>query len=202
MTVQNTPHSTRVNTEAMDQLFREARSFSKWQDRPVGLPVLEEIYELMKYGPTSANTSPARFLFLATEEAKSRLVPLLPEGNQEKARTAPVVAIVAYDLEFFHKLDKLMPFRDLKPWFAGDPRQAEVTAIQSGTLQGAYLMLAARAVGLDCGPMLGDLKKIDDEFFMGTHWRANFLCCLGYGDRTQLHPRLPRLDFNEASKIL
>jgi len=193
---------TRLDTPALDQLFREARSFSKWQDKPVSLPLIEEIYHLLKFGPTSANTSPARFLFLTTPEAKSRLVPLLPEMNQEKARTAPVVAIVAYDLEFYHKLDKLMPFRDIKPWFAGDPAQASQTAIQSGTLQGAYLMLAARALGLDCGPMLGDLGKIDQEFFAGTSWRSNFICSLGYGDRSLLHPRLPRLDFAEAVKTL
>jgi len=201
MTVQNAPDGTRLDGAAMDQLFHEARSYSKWQTRPVERAILEEIYELLKYGPTSANTSPARFLFLTTEEAKSRLVPLLPEGNKEKAGTAPVVAIVAYDLEFFHKLGKLMPYRDLKPWFS-DPTQAERTAIQSGTLQGAYLMLAARAFGLDCGPMLGDMKKIDEEFFEGTSWHANFLCCLGHGDRAQLHPRLPRLDFGEAARIL
>ena len=194
--------TVRLNAAALDQLFREARSFSKWQDRPVSPQLIEEIYDLLKFGPTSANTSPARFLFLTTPAAKARLVPPLPEMNQEKARTAPVVAIVAYDLEFYHKLDKLMPFRDIKSWFAGDPAQASRTATQSGTLQGAYLILAARAMGLDCGPMLGDMDKIDQEFFTGTSWRSNFICSLGYGDRSQLHPRLPRLDFAEAAKTL
>ena len=168
----------------------------------MSLRLIEEIYDLLKFGPTSANTSPARFLFLTTPDAKARLVPLLPEMNQEKARTAPVVAIVAYDLEFYHRLDKLMPYRDIKSWFAGDPVQASQTATQSGTLQGAYLILAARALGLDCGPMLGDLNKIDQEFFVGTTWRTNFLCGLGYGNKSQLHPRLPRLDFSEAVRTL
>jgi len=193
---------TKLEAPVLDQLFREARSFSKWQDRPVSPQLIEEIYDLLKFGPTSANTSPARFLFLTTPEAKARLVSLLPEMNQEKARTAPVVAIVAYDLEFYHKLDKLMPFRDIKPWFSGDPTMASQTATQSGTLQGAYFILAARALGLDCGPMLGDLTKIDQEFFTGTTWRSNFVCSLGYGDKSQLHPRLPRLDFAEAVKTL
>jgi 3-hydroxypropanoate dehydrogenase len=191
----------RLDTAALDQLFREARSFSKWQDKPVADELIEELYELLKFGPTSANTTPARFLFLTTPAAKERLASRLPEMNQEKARTAPVVAVVAYDLEFYHKLDKLMPFRDIKSWFA-DPAQALRTATQSGTLQGAYLILAARALGLDCGPMLGDLDQIDREFFAGTTWRANFVCALGYGDRDQLHPRLPRLDFDEAVTVL
>ena len=192
----------RINDTALDQLFREARSFSKWQDKPIAPSLVEELYDLLKFGPTSANTSPARFVFLTTPEAKARLVPLLPEMNQEKARTAPVVAIVAYDLEFYHKLDKLMPFRDIKGWFSGDPVQAKTTAVQSGTLQGAYLIMAARALGLDTGPMLGDLGKIDQEFFAGTTLHSNFICALGYGDKTQLHPRLPRLDFAEAAQTL
>jgi len=200
----NTTHdqTDRLDALALDQLFREARSFSKWQDRPISPQLIEEMYDLLKFGPTSANTTPARFLFLTTPEAKERLVPLLPEMNQEKARTAPVVAIIAYDMEFYHKLDTLMPFRDIKSWFANEPIQAIHTATQSGTLQGAYLILAARALGLDCGPMLGDPDKLDQEFFSGTSWRSNFICSLGYGDRSQLHPRLPRLDFTEAVKVL
>ena len=194
--------TTKLADPALDQLFRQARSFSQWQDRPVAPELIEEIYDLLKFGPTSANTTPARFLFLTTPAAKARLVPLMPEMNQAKTRTAPVVAIVAYDTEFYHKLDKLMPYRDIKSWFTADPAQASRTAIQGGTLQGAYLMLAARAMGLDCGPMLADLDKIDQEFFAGTTWRTNFLCALGYGDRSHLHPRLPRLDFAEAAKTL
>ncbi len=190
-----------LDATALDLLFREARTFSKWQDKPLEPGLIEELYELLKFGPTSANTSPARFLFLTTSEAKERLAAVLPEMNREKTRTAPVVAVIAYDLKFYHKLDKLMPHRDIKSWFA-DPAQALRTATQSGTLQGAYLILAARALGLDCGPMLGDLTLIDKEFFEGTTWRANFVCALGYGDRGQLHPRLPRLDFDEAVTVL
>lgn len=193
--------SPRLEASALDQLFREARTATKWLDAPVDPALIQELYELLKWGPTSANTSPARFVFLTSDEAKGRLVKLLPEGNQEKARTAPVVVLVAYDVEFFHKLDKLMPYRDLKPWFS-KPEVAAQNAAQSGTLQGAYLILAARALGLDCGPMLGDLEAIDREFFEGTTWKTNFVCALGYGDRAQLHPRLPRLDFEEAARIL
>jgi len=200
-TMTTTQDTVRLDAAALDQLFREARSFSKWQNRPIEPELIQELYELLKFGPTAANTSPARFLFLTTPEAKERLAAVLPEMNQEKTRTAPVVAIVAYDLEFSEKLGKLMPFRDIKSWFS-DPAQALRTAHQSGTLQGAYLILAARALGLDCGPMLGDLNKIDEEFFKGTTWRSNFVCALGYGDRTQLHPRLPRLDFSEATMTL
>ena len=192
----------RLNDQALDQLFRQARSFSNWQNRPVDPTLIEELYDLLKFGPTSANTSPARFLFLSSDEAKNRLVSILPEGNQEKARTAPVVAIVAYDLDFYEQLGKLMPHRDMKPAFVGNSARISHTATQSGTLQGAYLLLAARALGLDCGPMLGDLEKIDNEFFPGTSWRSNFVCALGYGDRTQLGPRLPRLNFAEAVKTL
>lgn len=193
--------SPRLEASALDQLFREARTATKWLEAPVDPTLIQELYELLKWGPTSANTSPARFVFLTSDEAKARLVGLLPEGNQEKARTAPVVVLVAYDLEFHQKLDKLMPYRDLKPWFS-NPDVAAQTAAQSGTLQGAYLILAARALGLDCGPMLGDLGAIDREFFEGTTWKTNFVCALGYGDRAQLHPRLPRLDFEEAARIL
>jgi len=193
--------SPRLEDQALDQLFREARTATKWLDAPVDPNLIQELYELLKWGPTSANSSPARFVFLTSDEAKARLVKVLPEGNQEKARTAPVVALVAYDLEFFEKLDKLMPYRDLKPWFS-QPEVAAKSAAQSGTLQGAYLILAARALGLDCGPMLGDLDAIDKEFFDGTTWKTNFVCALGYGDRAQLHPRLPRLTFEEAARIL
>ncbi len=192
----------RLDDAALDLIFREARSFSFWQARPVEETLIREIYELVKLGPTSANTSPARFLFLASEEAKARLVPLMPEQNREKTRTAPLVALVAYDLAFFEKLDKLVPYRDLKPWFADNRAFAERTAMQSGTLQGAYLMIAARSLGLDCGPMLGDADRIDAEFFPGSTWRVNFVCALGYGRRERLFPRLPRLDFDEAARIL
>jgi 3-hydroxypropanoate dehydrogenase len=194
--------SSQLDDASLDVLFREARSFSFWQPRPVEPSVVRKLYDLVKFGPTSANTSPARFVFLTSEEAKTRLVPLMPEGNQEKTRTAPVVALIAYDLKFYEKLDKLMPHRDYKPWFAGNPAQAEKTAMQSGTLQGAYLILAARSLGLDCGPMLGNDEQINAEFFPDSSWRINFICALGYGVREKLFPRLPRLDFEESARIL
>lgn len=198
-----TEHSANaLDEKALDQLFRHARTHSTWQDRKVEPQLLRQLYDLMKFGPTSANTSPARIVFLTSDEAKARLVPALPEMNQEKARTAPVVAIIAYDLNFWEKLDKLMPHRDYKPWFSGNPAFAEKTALQSGTLQGAYFMLAARSLGLDCGPYLGDDEKVNAEFFAGTTWRVNFLCSLGYGVPEKLYPRLPRLDFEEAVQVL
>jgi 3-hydroxypropanoate dehydrogenase len=192
----------RLDDAALDMLFREARSYSFWQQRPVEESLIHTLYDLVKFGPTSANTSPARFVFVTSEEAKARLVPLMPEQNREKTRTAPVVALIAYDLKFYEKLDKLMPHRDYKPWFANNPAFTEKTALQSGTLQGAYLMLAARSLGLDCGPMLGDDEKINAEFFPNSSWRINFVCALGYGVKEKLFPRLPRLDFDEAARVL
>jgi len=191
-----------LDDAALDLLFREARSFSFWQPRPVEESLIRRLYDLLKLGPTSANTSPARFVFVTSDEARARLVPLMPEMNREKTRSAPVVVLVAYDMEFYQKLGKLMPHRDYKPWFAGNPPFAEKTAVQSGTLQGAYLMLAARSLGLDCGPMLGNDDQINAEFFPDSSWRLNFVCALGYGAREKLYPRLPRLDFDEAAVIL
>ena len=194
--------SGRLDDSALDQLFREARSFSHWQDRPVEESVIRELYDLLKMGPTSANTSPARFVFVTSQEAKDRLAPLMPELNQEKTRRAPLVVLIAYDPHFHEKLGTLMPYRDIKPWFEEDPAFSDQTARQSGTLQGAYLMMAARSLGLDCGPMLGDNEKIEAEFFKGLRWKLNFVCALGYGEREKLYPRLPRLDFNDAAIVL
>lgn len=191
-----------LGNHALDLLFREARSFSSWQERPVEPELLRQLYDLMKWAPTSANSSPARFVFLTSEEAKARLIPALPEQNRAKAAAAPVVVLIAYDLEFWKRLDKLMPHRDYKPWFSENPDFAGKTAQQSGTLQAAYLMLAARSLGLDCGPMLGDDDKVNAEFFADSSLRINFVCALGYGDRNKLYPRLPRLDFEEAVTVL
>jgi 3-hydroxypropanoate dehydrogenase len=196
------PSQTRLDDRGLDQLFRDARSYSFWQQRPIEESVIRELYDLLRMGPTSANTSPARFVFVRSEEAKARLVPLMPEQNQEKTRTAPLVVLIAYDLRFYEKLGKLMPYRDIKPWFTENPGFSEQTARQSGTLQAAYLMLAARSLGLDCGPMLGDNEKIDAEFFSDQAWRLNFVCAIGYGLKEKLFPRLPRLDFSEAAVIL
>lgn len=210
--------SAALSDAALDQLFRNARTFSHWLEKPVGDDTLRQLYELMKWGPTSANGSPARILFLRTPVAKQRLIPALSPTNVEKVRTAPVTAIIGYDLCFYEQMPKLFPhapgYRDV---FAKSPELAEVTARRNSSLQGAYLIIAARALGLDCGPMSGfDNAKVDREFFEAgkevgpydqeffplTHVRANFLCNLGYGDRSKVHPRNPRLSFEEACALL
>ena len=194
----------RLNDEALDVVFRKARTFSYWLDRGVTVETLQELYELMKWGPTSANSSPARIVFVRTPEAKQRLAPALAPLNLEKTMSAPVTAIVAYDLQFYEKLPALFPNAPgMKDMFVESAELAEATAKRNGSLQGAYLMVAARAVGLDCGPMSGfDNAKLDAEFFPGTHLRSNFLCNLGYGDASKLHPRNPRLAFEEACTVL
>jgi 3-hydroxypropanoate dehydrogenase len=193
----------RVDGEALDALFREARTHSAWLKHDVPKDLLREAYDLAKMGPTSANTSPARFVFLTTEEAKERLIPALMPGNVEKTRSAPVTVIVAQDLEFYEQLPRLWPHAEAKSWFAGNPALIADTAARNSTLQGAYLMLAARALGLDCGPMSGfDADKVNAEFFPDGKWRVNFLFNLGFGDLEKLHPRAPRLDFDEACCVL
>jgi 3-hydroxypropanoate dehydrogenase len=165
--------------------------------------LIHEVYELFKFGPTSANTCPARVLFLKSQEAKARLLPALAPGNVDKTRSAPVTAVVAYDLEFYEKLPFLAPNADYRSMFAGKPDLIQETAFRNGSLQGAYLMLAARALGLDCGPMSGfDQAKVNAEFFPDGKWKANFICNLGYGDASKLQPRQPRLSFDEACKLL
>ena len=192
-----------ISDQALDQLFRHGRTYYAWKPEPVGTQKLEEIYELFKLGPTSVNCSPARVVFLTTEEAKARLLPALSPTNVEKSRTAPVVALVAYDLEFYEKLPTLFPFVDAKAWFVGNEKMIHDTAVRNGTLQGGYFMLAARALGLDCGPMSGfDAGKVDAEFFPDGKWKINFVCNLGYGDATGQHSRAPRLGFDEACRVL
>ncbi len=165
--------------------------------------LLLQIYNLMKWGPTSANSSPARIVFVKSTEAKAKLLPCMAAGNVEKTKAAPVTAIIAQDMEFYEKLPKLFPFADARSWFAGNKPFIESTAFRNSTLQGAYFIIAARSVGLDCGPMSGfDNAKVDAAFFEGTTWKSNFICNLGYGDSSKLHPRAPRLEFNEACKIL
>ena len=193
----------RVDGEALDTLFREARTHSTWLPRPVPEDLLREAYDLARMGPTSANSSPARFVFLTTEEAKERLIPALMPGNVEKTRSAPVTVIVAQDLEFYEQLPRLWPQVDARSWFAGNAGLIADTAARNSSLQGAYFMLAARALGLDCGPMSGfDAEKVNAEFFPDGKWRANFLVNLGFGDSEKLHPRAPRLDFEEACCVL
>jgi 3-hydroxypropanoate dehydrogenase len=195
--------SGKFSEAELDQLFRTARTRNGWRPEPVPEAVIRELYDLLKWGPTSANLSPARFVFLTTEAAKARLAPHLSSSNQTKALTAPVIAIVAYDLQFAEHAPRLFPHSPgVKDWF-GDPTVAQETAFRNGTLQGAYLILAARALGLDCGPMSGfDPKGVDAEFFGGSSLRTNFICNLGYGSEENLFERLPRLSFEEACRIL
>jgi 3-hydroxypropanoate dehydrogenase len=193
----------RLSAEALDQLFRQARTFSAWLPDRVPVTVLKEAYELARLGPTSANSSPARFVFLTTTEAKARLLPALSPGNVEKTRTAPVTAIIAWDTEFYEKLPKLFPQFDMRAIFAGNQALIDESALRNTSLEGAYFILAARALGLDCGPMSGfDAKKVNAEFFPAGKWKVNFLCNLGHGDRNKLYPRNPRLEFEEACRIL
>ena len=207
-----------LDDQALDQIFRTARTYGAWLEDPVRDDMLQQIYGLMKWGPTSANASPARLVFVRSKAAKERLRPTLSPGNVDKTMAAPVTVIVAYDLLFFEKLPKLFPhspgMRDL---FASNPQLVEVTAKRNSSLQGAYLIVAARALGLDCGPMSGfDNAKLDEEFFgagrecegceqeffPAGHVKSNFLCNLGYGDPAKLFPRGPRLEFDEACSLL
>ena len=187
----------------LDQIFRQARTHNAWRDRDIPDSLLHELVDLVKLGPTSANCSPARFLFVKSPTAKERLKPLLSEGNREKTMKAPVCTIIGYDLDFYQHLPRLFPHTDAKSWFEGKPKKIEETAFRNGTLQGAYLILAARALGLDTGPMSGfDNRGVDREFFAGTNIKSNFLCSLGYGDPSVLFPRSPRFAFDEMAQIL
>lgn len=192
-----------LDAVALDTLFRTARTHNGWLDRPVTDDDLHRLYDLMKMAPTSANCSPARIVFVRSAEAKARLRPALSAGNLEKTMAAPVTAIIGYDLQFAEHMPRLFPHNpDARNWF-NDPKVAEVVAFRNGTLQGAYFILAARAVGLDTGPMSGfDNAQVDAEFFPGGRVRSNFLCNLGHGDSSKLFPRSPRLDFAEVCKVL
>ncbi len=192
-----------LDTAALDLLFREARTYNGWLPKPVSDEQLHAIYDLCKWGPTSANSCPMRILFLRSDEAKARLLPTLAPNNVEKSRTAPVVAVIAYDVEFYEKLPELYPAVDARVWFVGKPEAIQATAFRNSSLQGGYFILAARSQGLDCGPMSGfDANKVDAEFFPDGKWKVNFICNLGYGDDSTLYPRNPRLMFDEACKIL
>lgn len=192
-----------IDQQALDQLFLSARTYSGWQAKPVPDELLVKIVDLMKLGPTSANCEPGRIVFVKSAGAKARLKPFLSSGNTDKTMAAPVTAIIGHDLEFHEKLPQLFPHTDAKSWFTGKPEHVIETAFRNGSLQGAYLMLAARALGLDCGPMSGfDQAGVTAEFFAGTAIKANFLCNLGYGDAAALKPRLPRLAFDEVAKIV
>jgi 3-hydroxypropanoate dehydrogenase len=193
-----------LNDDGLDLVFRTARTHSVWLNKPVDDALLRQVYDLARMGPTSANMSPMRIVFVKSPEAKERLKAALAEGNVTKTMTAPVTAILGMDIRFYEKLPKLFPHADAKSWFANLPESAlEYAALRNSSLQGAYFMLAARALGLDCGPMSGfDNAKVDAAFFAGTTVKSNFLCNLGYGDASKLHPRSPRLPFDEACQLV
>ncbi len=191
-----------LDGKALDQLFREARAHNGWQDRPASEEVLLQLYDLLKMGLTSDNCSPARFVLVQSPAAKARLKPCLAPGNVEKTMTAPATVIVGYDPEFYEKLPYLFPHTDARSWFVGNPELIESTAFRNGSLQGAYLILAARALGLDYGTMSAfDNEKVDAEFFPDGRIKSNFRVNLGYGDPGKLYPRAPRLTFEEACQV-
>ncbi|MEI6320078.1 MAG: malonic semialdehyde reductase, partial [Pseudomonadota bacterium] len=193
---------TTLDQAGRNLLFNEARTHNGWTDQPVSDDTLRELFDLLKMAPTSANCSPARFVFLRSAESRQKLAPALLPGNLEKTLAAPVTVIVACDLAFHEQLPRLFPHADARSWFAGNEDLIRETAFRNGTLQGAYMMLAARAVGLDCGPMSGfDKAKVDEAFFADTPWRSNFLCNLGHGDPSKLFPRSPRFQFEDACRV-
>lgn len=192
----------RADDATLDLLFNNAISQNGWQDRPLPDGALQEIWNLTRMGPTSANCSPARIVFVSSPEAKEKLKPAMNEGNVAKVMAAPTTAIIGTDMEFYEKLPQLFPHTDARSWFAGDGDKILDTASRNGTLQGAYFMIAARAIGLDCGPLSGfDKARVDELFFAGTPIKSNFLCSIGYGDESQVFERSPRLSFDEACRV-
>lgn len=193
-----------IDAAALDQLFLAARTHNKWLDKDVPDSLLRELYDVMKMGPTSANCQPARIVFVKSAAAKERLKPFLSEGNRAKTMSAPVCAIIGFDLEFYENLPRTFPHNQAaKSWFTGNAAHTEITAFRNGSLQGAYFILAARALGLDTGPMSGyDQAGVDKEFFPGGKVKSNFLCSVGYGDPSALMDRLPRLPFDDVAQIL
>lgn len=196
-------HDIALTVDALDQIFREARSYNGWIDKPVGDGKLHAIWELMKMGPTSANMLPARIVWVKSEEAKAKLARLAMEGNQEKILSAPVTAILGYDIDFHEELPWLFPHTDAKSWFEGDEEGRKEGAFRNSSLQGAYLIIAARALGLDCGPMSGFDNDAVDKAFFGDNPRqkSNFICSIGYGDPTTIFDRSPRPDFDTFNSI-
>jgi 3-hydroxypropanoate dehydrogenase len=191
-----------LTDEAQDLIFRDAHTARGWQGEKVSPELLEKIYDLMKFGPTSANCSPLRVVFVQSPEAKEKLKPCLDPGNVAQTMAAPATAIFAYDMKFYDHLSKLYPQTDARSWFAGNDAKIFDTAFRNGTLQAGYFMIAARGLGLDCGPMSGfDNKKLDAAFFADGRYKSNFLCNLGYADPARIYPRNPRLGFGEACQI-
>lgn len=192
-----------INRDAQDILFREARTHNGWTHEKIKHELIRSVFDLMKWGPTSANCCPARFVFVESPEAKKRLEPLMDKGNLQKTMDAPMTAIIAHDLDFYEYLPKLFPHTDARSWFAGNDALIKSTAFRNGTLQGGYFMLAARGLGLDCGPMSGfNAEGVKNEFFKGQNVEITFLCNLGYGDPSKLHPRSPRFAFDDVCKIV
>jgi 3-hydroxypropanoate dehydrogenase len=192
-----------INDEALDIVFRDARTRNGWEERKVTTTLMQAVYDLMKWGPTSANCSPARFVFVTSDEGKLRLKPHLDKGNVAKTMASPCCVIIGHDMEFYEKLPQLFPHTDARSWFSGNDKKIADTAFRNGTLQGAYFMIAARSLGLDCGPMSGfDNAGVDEEFFKGTSVKSNFICSIGYGTDENLFPRSPRLSFDEACEIV
>lgn len=196
--------TTAIADAGLDQIFRQARSHSYWQGKPLTDTLIEAVYELAKWGPTSANCSPARFVFVKSDEAKERLKPFLIPTNVHKVMDSAATVIIAQDMEFYEKIPHLFPHNPgAREWFAGNDEAIATTAFRNSSLQGAYFMIAARALGIDCGPMSGfDNAGVDKEFFSGTAWKSNFICAIGYGDESHIHDRSPRLSFGDACQIL
>src|SRR6266699_1662842 len=194
--------NTPISIMSIQQLFTAARTHHAWQDRDIADALLHEIYDLAKWGPTSANSLPMRIVFVKSKSEKEKPLPAVAGSNVEQVRSAPVTAIIAYDQKFYDQLPTLFPAYDARPMFVSNPALSEQTAFRNGTLQGAYFILAARALGLDAGPMSGfDNAKVDQAFFEESSWKSNFLCNIGYGDAAKLHPRGPRLSFDQACLI-
>ena len=193
----------KLSEEVFGQLFTQARTHHDWLSKEVTDFQIRELYDVMKWAPTALNAAPLRMLFLKSKESRERLVPALMGSNVEQVRSSPVTAIIAYDLEFFEKLPYLFPAFDAKAGFVGNPTYIESTAFRNSSLQGGYLILAARSLGLDAGPMSGfNPAEVDHIFFSGTSWKVNFICNIGYGNANKLYPRGPRLSFDEVAKIL
>lgn len=191
-----------LDTSGRNVLFNDGRTYFAFQNKPVPEVLLREAWDLARMAPTSTNSQPGRIVFVRSPEAKAKLRPALAPGNVDKTMAAPVTAIIAHDLEFYDKLPRLFPHTDARAWFVGNEAMITSTAFRNGSLQGAYFLLALRAVGLDSGAMSGfDNAKVDDAFFAGTAWRSNFLINIGYGDAAKLFPRGPRLEFDEACRI-
>jgi 3-hydroxypropanoate dehydrogenase len=195
--------ASEIDQQAMQQVFIDARSHSYWQDKPVSEEQIRRLYDLTKMGPTSANSCPARFVFVTSDQAKARLKDCLNEGNVEKSMSAPAVAIIAMDMEFYEQLPKLYPHTDARSWYAGKDDKIFDAAFRNSSLQGAYLIMAIRSLGMDAGPMSGfDSAKLDATFFPDGKVKSNFICAFGYGNHSKLYPRGPRLEFDEACSIL